>query len=115
MIVVGQGLMNIILINLFLINVKMNDEILIYELSEGYLYVMVNMNKFIFLVVFVEGVLEIQIFIILVLILVLLMFVEINFDLDLVLRLEVQVYVDEFELVEKIVVQFVNNLLYIFY
>lgn len=102
MIPVGQGLMNTFSTNLGMLNAKTNDETSTYEIDEGYLYITVNTQSPISLVLFQEGVLESQVSITLVPVPAPPTLVEIDFELTPEMKLKGEKYKKEMELNEQI-------------
>jgi len=105
MIPVGQGLMNTFSTNLSMLSAKTNDETSTYEIDQGYLYITVNTQNPISLVLFQEGVLESQVSITLVPVPAPPTLVEIDFDLTPAMQAKADKYKKETELNNKILSQ----------
>ena len=105
MIPVGQGLMNTFSTNLSMLNAKTNDETSTYEIDEGYLYITVNTENPISLVLYEEGVLESQVSITLVPVPAPPTLVEIEFNLTDAMVIKAEDYRKEYELNERILSQ----------
>ena len=102
MIPVGQGLMNTFSTNLSMLNAKTNDETSTYEIDEGYLYITVNTEQPISLVLYEEGLLESQVSVTLVPVPAPPTLVEIDFELSDAMLDKAKLYKKEYELNERI-------------
>ena len=102
MVPVGKGLMNTFSTNLTMLTAKTNDESSTYEINEGYLYVTVNTEAPISIVMYEEGVLESQVSVTLVPVSAPPTLVEMSFNLTDEMRQKAHKYKAEMELNAKI-------------